>query len=168
MKEEWKDIKGYEGLYQVSNLGRVRSLKYGKHKILKLHSNGVGYTNVDLCINGKKTTKKVHRLVAEAFIPNPENKPQVNHISGIKNDNKVDNLEFCTLAENQQHALKNKLRPTKEILQCDLDGNVIKEWNCISECARQLNILNSNIVSCVKGRQKTAYGYIWKYKGTFN
>ena len=164
MKEEWRDIKGYEGLYQVSNLGKIRRLKYGKCKILKLHSNGVGYINVDLCMNGKKITKKVHRLVAEAFIPNPDNKPQVNHIDGNKQNNKVDNLEFCTLIENQQHALKNKLRTTKEILQCDLEGNVIKEWGCISECARQLNILNSNIVSCIKGRQKTAYGYKWKYK----
>lgn len=108
MKEIWKDVKGYEGLYQVSNLGRIRSLR-NNYMILKLGTDQDGYNHFTPCRNGTQTTKKIHRLVAQAFIPNPKNKIQVNHKNGIKLDNKVTNLEWSTDKENKNHAWKNGL-----------------------------------------------------------
>lgn len=119
MEEIWKDIRGYEGLYQVSNLGRVKSLermtsqnKHLKEKLTCLNKLSHGYNNVGLCKQGKTKAFYVHRLVAEAFIPNPENKPQVNHIDGCKTNNKVDNLEWVTQSENMQHAYRTGLLKT--------------------------------------------------------
>lgn len=115
MEEIWKDIEGYEGLYQVSNLGRVKSLsrvvvrsstrKYiSNEKLLKLCSDKAGYMIVCLSKEGTHQTLKVHRLVANAFIPNPNEKKEVNHINGIKWDNRLENLEWNTTSENQKHA----------------------------------------------------------------
>lgn len=120
MNEEWKDIKGYEGLYQVSSLGRVKnleryvraknnSLRKNKEKILSFFINKNGYQEATLSKNSKKRLHRVNRLVAEAFIPNPENKPQVNHKDGNKLNNRVNNLEWCTRSENMIHAWKNGL-----------------------------------------------------------
>lgn len=120
MKEIWKDIKDYENFYQVSNLGNVRSLdrvlnnrfgKYIKKGTLMTVNNSNRYPMVLLFINWKFKCVKIHRLVAEAFIPNPNNKPEVNHINGIRTDNRVENLEWVTRCENMQHAKKNGLRP---------------------------------------------------------
>ena len=110
MEEIWKDIQGYEGLYQVSNYGRIRSFKRMKNnkeaRQFKLTPNSTGYISVGLRKNGKKILYQVHRLVAESFIPNPENKPQVNHIDGNKTNNHISNLEWVTASENTQHAYK--------------------------------------------------------------
>lgn len=112
MIEIWRDVVGYDGKYQVSNFGRVKSFRYKTvpPRILKAISNGTGYLRVCLCRNGKSKSAYVHRLVAEAFIPNPDGKPQINHINGIKTDNRAENLEWCTRSENTQHALRTGLR----------------------------------------------------------
>ena len=105
MNEEiWRDVVGYEGLYQVSNLGRVYSVRSGK--VLKFNKKPCGYNYVQLSVHDKRVGYRVHRLVAQAFIPNTENKPEVNHINGIKTDNRVENLEWCTRSENEQHKFK--------------------------------------------------------------
>ena len=112
MEEIWKDIEGYEGLYQISNLGKVKSIRFNKERLLK-YDKSTSYLRIKLCKDGIETNYLIHRLVAKAFIPNPDNKPQVNHIDGIKTNNSVDNLEWCTASENQTHALKTKLIKTK-------------------------------------------------------
>jgi len=111
-KEIWKDIEGYEGRYQVSNLGRVKSLNYrhtDQERILQPIPFSHGYLVVNFLKNKKHKTFLIHRLVAQSFIPNPDNKPQVNHINGVKTDNRVVNLEWVTPLENTQHAIKTNL-----------------------------------------------------------
>ena len=98
--DQWKDVKGYEGLYQVSNEGRIKSLKWGKEKILKCYKNDFGYMKTVLCKDGKTTTFQVHRLGAEAWIPNLENKPCIDHINCVRHDNRVENLRWVTQEEN--------------------------------------------------------------------
>lgn len=179
-KEIWKDIEDYEGIYQISNLGRVKSLEktmWNNHQnikkeemILKPNKDGKGYFCVKLYKNKKCKMKKVHRLVAQAFIDNPNNKKQVNHIDGNKENNCVNNLEWCTCQENIKHSWKNHLHKplkgkdnklSKEVLQYDLQGNFIKVWDCVEEARKTLHI--SNISSVCNGKRKKAGGYIWKY-----
>ena len=120
MEEIWKDIKGYEGRYQISNFGRVKSLIYPKEKIMNIYNfrrdgeKGKGYWRVRLIKNSSYKYFFVHRLVAEAFIPNPNNYATVNHINGIKTDNRIDNLEWCSLKENIQKAWETGLYKVDE------------------------------------------------------
>ena len=174
MEEVWKDIKGYEGLYQVSSLGRVKSLNYrntGKEHILK--QTICMYYIINLHKNGIHKHHFVHRLVAEAFIPNPHNYPCVNHKDEDKTNNCVDNLEWCTYSyntnygnniQNISNTQKNDKRKSKIVLQYDLEGNFIKEWPSTREIERQLHILPKNVSFCCRGFYKQANGYIWRYK----
>lgn len=170
MEEVWKDIKGYEGLYQVSNFGKIKS----KRKILKQFINHKGYFIIQLSKRNISKTYIVHRLIAEAFIPNTENKPQVNHKDGNKQNNCIDNLEWCTNNENKAHAKINKLCKSspigekniraKKVIQYDLNGNFIKKWNCINDIKRGFKLSSaSNISLCCKSKLRTAYGFKWKY-----
>lgn len=171
MEEIWKDIKGYEGLYQVSNLGRVKSLNYmktGKEKILKPVSTPDGYLKVNL-YSGKCCTKRIHRLVAEAFIEIP--KLEVNHLNGNKEDNTIENLEWCTHPENERYSwnvLDKKSNGkgrgnTKAIIQYDLYGNYIKRWKSATEAGIKLKIRASKISACCRGERNKTGGYKWKF-----
>ena len=175
-EEIWLDIKNYEGLYQVSDFGRVKSLKSNKEKILKPFARPNGYLGVTLSKKGKSITKSIHRIVAETFISNQNKLLQVNHKDGNKQNNNVNNLEWCTAQENIKHSWKNGLsRVTegmrehckvynKKVMQYDKNENFIKEWESASEAGRKLNIFQQSIVACLKNRTKTAGGYIWRYK----
>lgn len=162
IKEIWKDKKDYEGHYQVSNCGRVKSIKFGKEIILELIKNKGGYYSVNLSKNGIVKNYLVHRLVAEAFIDNPDNLPQVNHRDENKLNNNVDNLEWCTNEYNINYGTRTE-RYSKPVLQYTLDGEFVGEWPSARECGR--NGFNTRHVGdCCRGERKTHKGYIWKYK----
>ena len=148
-----KDIKGYEGLYAVTSCGKVWS--YKNEKFLTPKANHKGYLYVCLCKDGQRKWCRIHRIVAEAYIPNPDNLPQVEHIDNDKTHNYVNNLQWITHRDNSRKS------NNKPILQYDLDGNFIREWECAADVGKEVR---SNIVSCLKGRYKTAYGYKWAYK----
>jgi hypothetical protein len=190
--EKWRDVKGYEGLYMVSNLGRVRSLDrmvvaplghYGIRNgvILRQKLNTSGYPFVILHYNGKPHSMTVHRLLMCAFVPNPDNKPQINHKNGIRTDNCVGNLEWCTPSENIKHsyselghrpnrAMKGRFggdNPTsKPVVQYTLNGKFIAEYGGQSEAARETGILGEYISRCCRGVQNNAGGYVWKFNTT--
>lgn len=161
MKEIWKDVKGYEGLYKVSNKGRVKS----KRKILKPIMTE--YKKVGLSKNGIQKTIYVHRLVAEAFVDNPFNKKQVNHKDENKANNNANNLEWVTFKENMNYGtkqLRESINHTKyNIIQYDLNGNFIKRWFNAKEIENDTNFKASSIRFCCTGKYKTAYGFKWKY-----
>lgn len=188
-QEIWKDVEGYEGSYQVSNLGRVKSLErivnhsiYGKmyvgERILKTYNcNHDEYIRIDLKSNGIKDKKLVHRLIAESFIPNPENKKTVNHKDGNKKNNNIDNLEWMTHSENHLHSYKElgrkgyftgitgKNNPkSKPIIQLSLTGEYIKEFCSATEAEFKTGIFQTNISKCCVGKRNNAGGYIWKFK----
>lgn len=165
-KEIWKDIKGYEGLYQISNYGNIRSIKrknVRKDRILKSRLGSNGYYFIFLYKKSERKFFKINRLVAVAFIPNLENKPQVNHINGIKTDNRVENLEWVTARENINHALNTGLKKHHIIMQYSLDNEFIKEWNRVSEL-RKYGFRENKIYFNCSGKSKTYKGFIFKYK----
>ena len=161
MNEVWKDIPGYEGLYQVSNFGNVKSFLIDKKNgsLRKLNTDKYGYHYIILYKNGISKTIKVHRLVAQAFIPNRDNLPEINHKDKNRKNNNSENLEWCTNLYNIQYSR------AKEINQYDNNNNFIKRWNCIREASRKLKIDSGDITKCCNGKRKTAGGYIWKYAG---
>lgn len=179
-KEIWKDIIDYEGLYQVSNLGRVKSLNYHREhfeKVLIPAINIYGYFRVNLCKNGKTKNFSVHRLVAQAFIPNPNNYPQVNHKKEFEKDNNcVENLEWCTQKYNcnygtakERTAQHTDYRKRSEklmikVYQYDFEGNLIKEWKSASDAGRNGFSLQCIQTCCNHKRSKTHKGYIWSYE----
>lgn len=176
MCEIWKDVPNYEGLYQVSNLGRVKSNHNGKGHKPKVLTNipRNGYVSVILCKNKSQKNVFVHRLVAKCFVPNPENKPCVNHIDGNKSNPCASNLEWCTQKENISHAIKNglfnpnknylvskKKRATNPIYQFDKNGNFIKKWNSCRDICDYFGIKDNHIYDCISGKYHSAYGFIW-------
>ena len=160
--EEWRDVVGYEGRYQVSSMGRVKSFKWNKERFLKPSMDKDGYLLVNLCAGGKPKTLKVHRLVCEAFHENPDNRPQVNHINEDKTDNRACNLEWCTCKQNVNHGSRNE-RVSKPVGQYSLDGKLIKLWPSTMEAERQAGFNHGNISQVANGKYKQAYGCIWKY-----
>ena len=168
MKEIWKDKKDYEGHYQVSNFGRVKSIKFGKERILKLTKDKDGYFFVNLYKNNKSKAFKVHRLVAEAFLPNTDNLPLINHKDEDKSNNIVSNLEWCDVKYNTNYGTRNKRigksntngKRSKPVLQYTLDGKFVREWESYRECKR--NGFN-HVSECCRGKLKSCGGFIWKY-----
>ena len=165
-KELWKDIKDYEGHYQVSNWGRIKSIKFGKERILKPVTDRHGYLLVSLWKNNKQKTYKVHRLVAEAFIPNPYNLPQVNHKDENPLNNNVNNLEWCNSKYNCNFGTRIERiskRRSKTVLQYDLEGNFIREWKSTAECGRN-GFNQAHVAACCQGKLKKHKDSIWRYK----
>jgi len=174
MKEKWKDIENYEGLYQISNLGRVRRTDNGKERLLKPFLIK-GYYVVRLSKKGIAKNKSMHRLIAKAFIPNEKKYNIVDHINGIKTDNRIENLEWVTAKENTIRAWKKGLChqyykgkfgkehiKSKKILQIK-DNKIINEYFGSYEAERKTGIWHSSINECCKNKRKTAGGFKWKY-----
>ncbi len=167
--EVWKDIPGYEGLYQVSNIGRIKSLR--KDRILKLIIARNGYCRIQLCNNGLKE-KLVHRLVYEAFIGSIPEKMCINHKDEDKTNNSLSNLELVTHAQNNvygtrvERVRKKRLNgiDSKAVLQFDMQGNFIKEFPSMNEAQRQTGIRQGSISHCCNGRYNHAGGFTWRYK----
>lgn len=153
--EIWRDIKGYEGLYQVSNMGNVKSLR--KNHLLTPNNTGNGYFQVTLSANGKKTNHLIHRLVGSVFLPNPYNLPCINHKNCDRSDNRCENLEWCDYQYNTNYSV------SKPILQYTKDGEFVRKWKSIISVEKNTNYNNAHISKCCKGVRKTAYGYVWKY-----
>lgn len=173
MVEIWKAIQGYEGLYQVSNLGNVKSLNWankGFPQNLYLKKHCRGYLQVELSKNGKKTMITVHRLVANAFLSNPQGLPVINHKDENKRNNCVDNLEWCTHSQNMMCYFANHDSPNSKplnvhevIAQKDLDGNVLKIWENAITIKHSLGLNEWAIRECCRGNRNTAYGYKWQF-----
>ena len=190
--EQWLPIDGFDGMYLISNYGRVKSLNYNRtnqEKILKSATNNKGYQVVVLCKDGKQKMFRVHRLVAMAFIPNPNNYTEVNHIDECKTNNHVSNLEWCTVEYNNNYGTRNKKiskaligkfsgdnnpkywfekfgkeHPrSKQVIQLTLDGDYIKSWDSAIDVKRKLGYNQGNIGSCCRGARKSANGYKWQF-----
>ena len=185
MEELWKDIEGYEGLYKISNMGNVLSLNFGaknnrlsgKQQLLKISRSSSGYYHVQLWNNGVSSTKLIHILVADAFIPKPSGKTEVNHIDGNKANNTVLNLEWVTPKENLTHAVENGLKRkspmlgrtgrknvlSKPVLQIGTDGSIVKKWDSTYDAQQEGGFNQNSIRSCACGFTKTYKGFVWRY-----
>ena len=181
-KEYWKPVVGYENLYEVSNLGRIRSfdrwvkskngsIRICRGRILKPYTNKDGYLCVVLSKNNKQKTFRVNRLVAQAFLDNPNNLPQVNHKDENKQNNNVENLEFCDIKYNSNFGTRNERiaakntngKLSKPVLQYDLEGNFIREWKSTAECGRN-GFNQAHVAACCQGKLKKHKDSIWRYK----
>lgn len=181
MVEIWKDIPGYEGYYQVSNMGRIKSLErisfrnngksenakyYLKERILNIQTQTQGYSQIVLSKNGVRKTFRLHIIVAKLFVENPLKKTYVNHIDGNKKNNKASNLEWVTAKENMVHAYKTGLvnHYKRKVLQLDENDNVLNKFDSLKEAADYVNGSKASICSVCRGYRKQSNGYKWKYE----
>ena len=161
MEEVWKDVKGFDGIYQVSNLGNIRSVK-----LMKPRPIWNGYMQISFYKDGIEYHRLVHRVVAEAFLENSENLPQVNHKDENKKNNRADNLEWCTRNYNKNYGTGNKRsaeKRSKRVLQFTLDWELIEEHPSLISIERNLGYDHSTIAKCCNRKKAQAYGYRWKY-----
>ena len=174
-KEEWKDIKGFEGLYQISNFGKVKRMRYinkntnkeqERIKVLKLRKDG--YYEVALYKDGKPKYIQVHRLVAGAFLQNPNNLPQVNHKDGNKQNNYVENLEWVTISENVLHSTRVLRKNIREVSQYTLSGIYLATYSSIQIASEITGIRQSSISNVLAKRRHKAGGYSWRYERVDN
>lgn len=165
-KEQWKEVESSDG-YMISSLGRLRN-KDGR--IVKPKDDGQGYLRVNI---GNGIRNRIHRLVAEAFVQNPDNKPQVDHINNDKKDNRAINLQWVTSQENtakagQDNILKKQKRTSPEIIAISLDFTNIYRFASQKEAGQKLGISSKDINKCLNGHRKTSHGYYWKYAEDVN
>lgn len=178
--EQWHDVKGFEGIYKVSSLGRIKSLtrtityKNGakhltKGKMLKPIMDSYGYYRATLYKNGHAYQRLVHRIVADEFVSNPNNYSDINHKNEMRTDNRSENLEWCTKKYNNNYGRHNdhlSLAKCKSIYQLDSDHNIIAKWKSINEAVQGLKLPKAshcNISACLHGRIQHAYGYTWRF-----
>lgn len=179
MEENWRWIPGWECLYMASSCGRIMSFRKKTPFVMSPLKSPKGYVRVDLCFNKTRKSILIHRLVAMTFIPNPKNKLEINHKNGVKNDNRVDNLEWATRSENEQHS-RNVLgkrksyaglgkigklnKKSKKIAQIDPNtGNVVNEFHGTNESYRKTGISQGNIAMVARGERILAGGFKWNY-----
>ena len=185
-KEIWKDIVGYEGLYQVSNLSRIKSIyreivrvdgkiNVVRERILKEKNAGAGYRSVVLCRGANKKYLYIHRLVAISFLPNKNNKETINHKDGVKTNNSTINLEWATRSENSKHAYNNNLNKPphergfynnkeKNVVQYSTKLEHINSFRSVKEASEITGVYYSGVSRCCNGKLNSAGGFIWKYK----
>lgn len=185
MEEIWKDIQGYEGIYQVSNLGNVKSLNYrnrGYAQNLVPKTNNKGRLWVELAKNRIKKPFQISRLVAETFVENPEKLPIVNHKDENPKNNRVDNLEWCTLSYNVRYSIKRHPERTRKgiqtgkrncirngkltnlrVYQLTLEGEIVREWDNSTQIKRETGMSDWSISECCRGNRSKAYGFRWQY-----
>lgn len=165
--EQWKSVAEFNGIYEVSNMGRVR--RTSPQRIIAQKKQGNGYMSVHLSIHGKTFFRLVHRLVALAFVENRNNHPQINHINEDKTDNRAENIEWCSGSYNCKYGHRNdamiesRRRP---VVQMDLHGNIINTFAILNEAGRKTGISPAHICDVCNGKRNTAGGYIWKYSTT--
>lgn len=177
MIDKWRDVVGFEGLYLVSDQGEIKSVERRKtnnggtqfvnERIRVLTPDRDGYLKVCLSKNGRHYVKSVHRLVAEAFIPNPYNLPVINHINEDKQDNRVENLEWCTVQHNTMHGtgrIRTAMKQGRAVVQLDMDDNAIDEFYSMGVASKATGIPQPNIFKVCNGERNTAGGYKWRYK----
>lgn len=189
----WEPIPGLEGLYSANEYGEIKSedrpvdfyasnrrIKYiKKGRVLKQTKNSKGYLCVSIHKDGKQRVIESHLLIAKTFLPNPENKPQVNHIDGNKKNNCIENLEWVTARENLLHAFRTGLNPGSRpwagitgkdhirsipIIMCSMSGEEIREFDSLTQAANFIGVSSSHISQCAKGKRNLCGGYKWKYK----
>ena len=170
MTEEWRKVSGFEKCYEVSSLGRLRNIRTGK--ILRSKELRGGYVVDILCDNNRRKTVRRHRLVAEAFIPNPDNKPEINHKNGNKADNAISNLEWATHRENTDHSWATGLTklptPTEKSVSQYFEGKWIATYRSLKYAEKLTGINIASILKCCTRERKSAGGYEWKYGGIEN
>lgn len=174
IQEIWEPISGYEGLYEVSNLGNVRSVdrvvissrqvnRRLKGKLLSPSINNRGYQYVNLVKGGRSKSVTIHKLVALAFIPNPKDKPCIDHINAIRTDNRSENLRWCSHRENQNFPIATSKRKVTRVNMYTKKGEFVKQFKSITDAEREIGVSHSNICASCAGRRNEAGGFKWEY-----
>lgn len=164
--EEWKYIEGFEGVYKISNKGRLKRIYVENRyeKLVSLYTDRTGYIRCTISYKNKRKKISIHREVAKLFVPNPQNLETVNHKDFNRTNNDVNNLEWMTVSDNIKHSVDNGRHFKKAVIQMDLDGKILKEWCSAYEVEKQLGYKSTTISRCCLGKNKTYMKSLWKFK----